>query len=83
MTEQNKVKMFNPPLIAMLFRAEELKEAPLTESEVIRIMNQAPFMMVPEDVANMTAERRGYEDVDMNDVWNSWQSLRSELDEFA
>ncbi len=81
MSETYEVKMFNPPLVAMLIRAEELKEAPLKESEVIKIMNTAPYMMVTEDVAKLTAEQRGYEDVDINDVWNSWQAIKRELDE--
>ncbi len=80
MSDTNEIKMYNPPLVAMLLRAEELKKASLKESEVIKIMNTAPFIMVPKDVAKKTAEQRGYEDVDINDVWNSWQSIKSQLE---
>lgn len=79
MVEEKEVKQYIPPLVALLIRAEELKESALSESEVSRIRDSAEFMLVPESVAKATAEQRGYDDIDSEDFWNSWLQIREML----
>ncbi|ATD01561.1 hypothetical protein [Pseudoalteromonas spongiae] len=74
-----EVKDYIPPLVALLIRAEELKEAELTEAEVIKIKDTSSYVLVPEDVAVATAENRGYADIDSENVWEEWQKIRTEI----
>jgi hypothetical protein len=60
----NLVPTFIPPLAMLLARAESSKGGRLTESEILRIRDDAAcIMMDPEDAAKM-AETRGYRDVE-------------------
>lgn len=68
-----------PALVAVLLNAENEKESPLTESEVIKIRDSAQCMAMPIDVAEKVAEERGYADIDPENVWEDWQSIRKEL----
>jgi hypothetical protein len=68
-----------PALVAVLLNAENEKESPLTESEVIKIRDSAQCMAMPIDVAEKDAEERGYADIDPENVWEDWQSIRKEL----
>ncbi|MCG7560826.1 MULTISPECIES: hypothetical protein [Pseudoalteromonas] len=74
-----EVKNYIPPLVALLIRAEELKEAELTETEVLKIKDSSTYVLVPEDVAVATAESRGYADIDSENVWEEWQKIRIEI----
>ncbi|MFH6953352.1 hypothetical protein ACHSBP_09615 [Pseudoalteromonas sp. XMcav1-K] len=51
-----EIKDYIPPLVALLIRAEELKEAELTEAEVLKIKDSSSYVLVPEGVAVATAE---------------------------
>lgn len=73
------VPVFMPALGLLLEGAEDLKEAPLTPEEVLRIRDEALcVMMTPDDAAAMTASR-GYADIDPENCWHDWQMLRRKL----
>ncbi|MDP5144700.1 hypothetical protein ORJ00_18290 [Rheinheimera baltica] len=74
-----EVKDYIPPLVALLIRAEELKESELTQSEVLKIKDSSSYVVVPEDVAMATAENRGYSDIDSENVWEEWQKIRIDI----
>lgn len=82
MTSQNdeNLKLVHvPALVAVLLNAEEKKGSPLTEQEVIDIRDSSQCMAMPNDVAEKVAEERGYADIDPENAWNEWQSVRLEL----
>lgn len=72
------VFIFVPSLIAMLTRAEQLKEKPLTETEVIRIRDHATVIVSKEAMVKTLEASRGYKDVDSTDTWKTWLKLRQE-----
>jgi hypothetical protein len=68
-----------PALIVILLKKEREKWAPLTESEVIEIRDNAVCMMLPISVKMQMVESRGYPDLDPEYVWEQWQTARLEL----
>ena len=68
-----------PALVAVLLNAENEKESPLTESEVIEIRDSSNCIAMPIDVAGKVAEERGYVDIDPENAWEEWQTVRIEL----
>ena len=68
-----------PALVAVLLNAENEKESPLTESEVIEIRDSSNCIAMPIDVAGKVAEERGYADIDPENAWEEWQTVRIEL----
>ncbi|RZF80187.1 hypothetical protein EXT46_12875 [Pseudoalteromonas sp. CO325X] len=68
-----------PALVAVLLNAETKKGAPLTEQEVLGIRDSSQCMAMPLDVAVELAEERGYADIDPENAWDEWQSVRLEL----
>ena len=68
--------LFIPALSALLTRAEELKGAPLTEEQVLRIRDAAVAVVTTADAATATIEQRGYPEVDPANAWRSWQAIR-------
>ena len=68
--------VFMPSLAALLDGAEEIKGAPLTEEEVLRIRDGAKAVVIFADVAAATEAERGYTEVDPANAWESWQTLR-------
>lgn len=77
--DQPLVPVFMPALAPLMIEAEEIKGAPLTEAEVLRIRDHALCVMTPLDVARAMVESRGYEDLDPENCWAEWQALRREL----
>jgi hypothetical protein len=68
-----------PSLVATLLNRERAKGSPLTEQEVIQIRDACPCIVLPpEDVRKIEA-RRGYEDIDPENVWEEWQETRKHL----
>ena len=65
-----------PSLVSTLLRAEQDKGSPLTQSEVLSIRENCPSIAMPVDVAAKVAESRGYDDIDPENVWKEWQSIR-------
>jgi len=68
-----------PSLVATLLRAETDKGSPLTELEVLAIRDGAPSVALPEKVAAEVIAKRGYDDVDADNVWEAWQAIRPSL----
>ncbi|PMW99569.1 hypothetical protein C1X59_17265 [Pseudomonas sp. FW215-R2] len=58
------------------FRPETDKGSPLTESEVLKIRDQATCVAVPFDVAFDMENERGFRDLVAEDCWNEWQRVR-------
>ena len=75
MTEQLCV-VFIPALSVALQSAETNKGSPLTESEVLKVRDQATCVAVPFDVALDMENERGFRDLVAEDCWNEWQRLR-------
>ena len=65
-----------PPVVALLVREEKLRGRALTEAEVIAVRDGAQCVALPPDVAHGIAENRGYADLDLATVWESWQAFR-------
>lgn len=66
-----------PALVALLHRAEEAKGAPLTEQEVLTIRDRGACIAMPRSVVAAVAEKRSYEDLDPERVWEHWQVARN------
>ncbi|RON45982.1 hypothetical protein [Pseudomonas frederiksbergensis] len=75
MTEQLCV-VFIPALSVALQSAETNKGSPLTESEALKIRDQATCVAVPFEVALDMENERGFRDLVSEDCWNEWQRLR-------
>ena len=73
------VPVFMPSLVSWLLRAEKVKGSALTETEVLRIRDQAPCMMMSLDKVRTLEESRGYRDIEPEQVWNMWQQERLDL----
>lgn len=68
-----------PSLVSLLIRAEQQKGQPLTQEEVENIRDTCACIALPPDAARAVTEKRGYVDVDPEDVWNQWQRVRLEM----
>lgn len=76
MSDPQLTPVFMPPLVVLLRHAEQEKGSPLTEQEVLGIRNKAVCMMMRVEHAAMLDERRGYNDLDPQRVWEQWQEVR-------
>jgi len=72
------VAWFVPSLAATLLHHEKKKGAPLTRSEVNRIRDQAPAILVSQGTLKELRERRGYDDIDPENAWSEFQALRGQ-----
>ncbi|QNA86903.1 hypothetical protein G4G27_09840 [Sphingomonas sp. So64.6b] len=68
-----------PALVSILYRLEQDKGASLTEAEVVSARDNAVCIMLPVSKATQLAEKRGYDDVDLEDVWDSWCRYRTAI----
>jgi hypothetical protein len=68
-----------PSLVATLLNRERAKGFPLTEEEVVKIRDECPCEVLTQEQLIKLIERREYEDIDPEDVWNEWQNARVEL----
>jgi uncharacterized protein YegJ (DUF2314 family) len=73
------VPVFVPALGPLLIHAEDQKGEPLSETEVLRIRDNAACIMMPIVAARKLEESRGYRDLDPENCWHDWQLLRAEL----
>lgn len=73
------VLVFIPPLVTILAAAEESKGSPLSEAECTSIRDKSVYMTVRRSVAQEMADKRGYDDIVAEDVWNQWQIIRQSL----
>jgi hypothetical protein len=79
MNEEPLILVPIPPLAAILFKRETDKGSPLTQSEVEEIRDNCVCMTMRASVARKMAESRGYEDINLENAWNDWQSIRTKL----
>lgn len=71
--------VFIPPLVTLLYRAEQLNGAPLTEKQVLAIRDEASCVSLPSSVAAEGEKARGYPDIVAENCWQEWQSAREQL----
>lgn len=61
-----------PALVAILTRLELDKGLALTEAEVVEARDNAVCMTMQYSVATQIRDARGYDDLLLEDVWQSW-----------
>ena len=76
MNRQNLITVYNPSLSALLLAAEKDKGAPLTVPEVLAIRDSATVLNVPAEHAQQLEQKRGYKDINADNVWAEWQELK-------
>lgn len=67
-----------PALGVLLLNLEKQKGSPLSEQEVLEIRDKAVCMMLPLSTRRTMEEKRGYRDVNPENVWPEWQEFRAE-----
>lgn len=68
-----------PSLVSTLLRSECQKGSALTEKEVLHIRDSAPAVILKKGDEKPIVEKRGYEDIDAENVWPEWQKARRQL----
>lgn len=76
MAEPQLIPVFIPPLVVLLRQAERQKGSALTEQEVLDIRDKGVCMMMSVEHAIALEEKRGYNDLDPERVWEQWQEAR-------
>ena len=66
-----------PPLVVLLLHLEKEKGAPLTETEVIEARDKVACIALPAREAAALAQARGYQDLDLDNVWADWLSFQA------
>ena len=77
--EEHLVIVPVPSLVATLLCAEKDKGSPLTEPEVVAIRDGCPSIVLSEQVAAEVTAKRGYDDIDPDNVWEAWLAVRPSL----
>jgi hypothetical protein len=67
-----------PALGVLLLNLEKMKGAPLTEQEVLEARDKAACIMLRLSAKRAMDEKRGYQDINPENVWLEWQDLRAE-----
>lgn len=73
------IPVFMPALVLLLVNAERLKGSPLVEDEVLKIRDNGVCIGMRTSHAIALDEQRGYEDIDPEQCWEQWQSVREQL----
>jgi hypothetical protein len=73
------IPVFMPSLAESLARAAAVKGSRLTESEIVRIRDAAPCIMMEPSDAEKLVESRGYRDVEPENCWADWHRLRAQM----
>ena len=76
MMQEKMAGFYIPALVALLTRAEELAKRPLSESEVLRIRDNAEKVSQPLSAMPALLQQRGYHDLYAPDAWKEWQLYR-------
>ena len=79
MAENRLIPVFIPALVVLLHHAEKTKGEPLTEPEMLEIRDKGACVMVPVEQAIDLDEKRGYNDLHPENVWDQWQAAREKL----
>ncbi len=72
--DEKTVKMYNPPLSALLARAEQIHERELVKEEVEALAKAAERIELPLSVAQQVD---GYETVTPETAWEFWQNSKA------
>lgn len=72
------VPVFVPALGSLLLSLEERKGSPLTEDEVKDARDKAVCVMLRLSASKQLDEKRGYRDLDPENVWLEWLAFRTE-----
>ncbi|EPL6464363.1 hypothetical protein [Proteus mirabilis] len=64
--------VFIPSLVALLESKESEAGYELTQSEVESIRDNATTVELPSDIVDDMDKSRGYQDLNVNNVWNDW-----------
>ncbi len=75
------VPMFMPALAHLLREAERVKGSPLTRAEVLAVRDKGACVMLRATAALELEDKRGFRDIDPENCWEEWQSLRQVLGE--
>jgi hypothetical protein len=67
-----------PALGILLLNLEKQKGSPLSEQEVLEIRDKAVCIMLPLSAKYAMDEKRGYHDVNPENVWPEWKKFRAE-----
>lgn len=62
-----------PSLISKLMAHENMKGSALTEEEVLRTAGDCIGVAVAPSMVASMAQSRGYDEIDLDDVWGDWQ----------
>lgn len=81
MAEPQLIPVFIPALVLVLHDSERKKGSPLTEQEVMDIRDKGVCMMMRVEHAIHLDEKRGYNDIDPERVWEQWQEARTRIGE--
>jgi len=68
-----------PALGMLLLSLEKQKGSPLSEQEVVEARDGAVCIMLPLSKKRAMDEKRGYEDINPENVWLEWHSFRAEV----
>jgi hypothetical protein len=66
------------PALGVLLLNLEKKGAPLSESEVFEARDKATCIMLPLSAKVQMDEKRGYRDIDPENVWVEWFPFKAE-----
>jgi hypothetical protein len=64
-----------PPLIDLLVALEQRKGSELTRAEVEEARDNSICMMMRVSVRDALQAKRGYRDIDLENVWEEWLAL--------
>ncbi|WP_231420519.1 hypothetical protein [Sphingomonas sp. Leaf205] len=78
-TDERLVIVPIPALVAILLHSAKEKGSPLTESEVLAIRDQATCITMSYSMAADMVEKRGYDDVRPENVWEDWSAIYPSL----
>ena len=70
------VPVITPSLVAQLLAAEGEKGAPLTQSEVEKLVDRSPAIAMALADALTLERSRGYADLEPRQAWAQWQLVR-------
>lgn len=68
-----------PALGVLLLNLEKQNGAPLSQTEVLEARDKAVCMMLPLSAKQQMDEKRGYQDIDPENVWEGWLAFRAEV----
>ncbi|MBC3212713.1 hypothetical protein [Serratia fonticola] len=72
--------VFIPTLLALLIVEEREAGRPLTQQEVEGIRDNAVAISLPDEIANVMDDNRGYPDIAPDNVWEEWKVYNKDIE---